>query len=146
MVITVKNNTNSRIIFKKIKLTVAKFIDYFYSRKLNINKKYNKSNLEVSIVFVGAGLMKKLNSRYRRINKATDVLSFSGDNNFIGEILINYARIKIQAKKYNHTLNQELVFILIHGLLHLLGYDDKTTKGRQKMEKISNDFLKYSRI
>ncbi|OIO06543.1 rRNA maturation RNase YbeY [Candidatus Falkowbacteria bacterium CG1_02_37_44] len=146
MVITVKNNTNSRIIFKKIKLTVAKFIDYFYSRKLNINKKYNKSNLEVSIVFVGAGLMKKLNSRYRRINKATDVLSFSGDNNFIGEILINYARIKIQAKKYKHTLNQELVFILIHGLLHLLGYDDKTTKGRQKMEKISNDFLKYSRI
>ena len=91
---------------------------------------------------VGDKTIRKLNKIYRHKDKTTDILSFDGEDDFLGEIIINYAQIKRQAKKFNNTVKKELMFILAHGLLHLIGYDDKDEKGRLKMEKLGNEFIK----
>ena len=129
--VEINNKTKSKINLSLVKKTVNKFL-----RKHKLSKK------EVSVAFVGEARMQELNKRYRKKDKVTDVLSFSGENSFLGEIIINYPQIKQQAKKFNNKSDQELVFILVHGLLHLIGYDDKTETGRKKMEKLGKDFIK----
>jgi probable rRNA maturation factor len=128
--VEINNKTKNKINLGLIKKATEKFL------KLN-----RKKNYDVSIAFVGDSVMRKLNKAYRGKDKATDVLSFAGENNFLGEIIIDYAQIKRQAKAYKNSVQQELVFILIHGLLHLLGYNDKTEKGRNEMERIDKEFV-----
>ncbi|MBU4347150.1 rRNA maturation RNase YbeY, partial [Patescibacteria group bacterium] len=60
---------------------------------------------------------------------------------FLGEVIIDYAQIKRQAREFGSGVNDELVFILVHGLLHLLGYDDKTEKGAKEMERLGEKFI-----
>ena len=106
---------------------------------LNYNFKYFKVKKgEVSIAFIGDAKMRKLNKIYRGCDKTTDILSFSEEENktYLGEVLINYNQIKRQAKKYSSSIKEELLFILVHGLLHLLGYEDDTEKGREKMKDL----------
>ena len=110
---------------------------------------------ELSVAFVSGAEMKKLNRLYRGIDKTTDVLSFAplnnaegnltgqaGEGDLLGELVLDYAQIKRQAKSYGNSAKQELVFVLVHGLLHLLGYDDKTQAGRLKMIKLGEEFIK----
>lgn len=127
--IEINNKTRSGIDLESVKKVAEKFL-----RTYKINK-------DISIAFVGDEVVKKLNHQYRKINKTTDILSFEGDDNFLGELIINYAQIKRQAKKFNNNIKQELIFILVHGLLHLAGYEDKTEKGRLEMEKLGQEFL-----
>lgn len=101
----------------------------------------NKEKREVSIVFVGDKKMRDLNRNYRHKDKVTDILSFEGDKNFFGEIIIDYVQIKRQSKLFSKSVNDELIFILIHGLLHLQGYDDETEKGRLLMEKLGEELV-----
>jgi len=101
-----------------------------------------KEKRDVSIVFVGDVRMQALNKAYRHKDKVTDILSFDGDRDLFGEIIIDYAQIKRQAKIFSKSVKDELVFILIHGLLHLQGYDDKTEKGRLEMEKLGEKYVK----
>lgn len=102
----------------------------------------NNEKRDVSIVFVGDRRIRNLNKFYRQKDKVTDILSFDGDRDFFGEIIIDYAQIKRQSKIFSKSVKDELVFILIHGLLHLQGYDDKTEKGRLEMEKLGEEFVK----
>lgn len=87
----------------------------------------------LSIVLVGEGRIKALNKKYRGKNKVTDVLSFD-----YGEIFICVPQAKKQAKKIGHSIKKELGILLIHGILHLVGYDDKTEKAKDKMFKKQN--------
>jgi probable rRNA maturation factor len=109
-------------------------------------KKFKLTKSSVSLAFVKASEMKKLNRTYRGYNKTTDVLSFSGDDDFLGEIIFDYEQIKKQAKEIGHSAKKELLFIAIHGLLHLIGRNDETEKDRLAMvaegEKILEDFDK----
>jgi len=107
---------------------------------------YKKKNKEVSIGFVGDQVMKKLNFQYRGKDNPTDVLSFVGEDNDLGEILINFQQIKRQAKKFGNTDEQELIFILVHGLLHLMGYDDETEKDRLAMIKLGEEVIKNLKL
>lgn len=102
----------------------------------------NVDRVELSIAFVGDKIIRDLNKVYRGIDKTTDILTFSGEDKFLGEVIIDYAQIKRQAKKFNNSIKKELIFILVHGLLHLLGYDDKTEKGRLEMEEMGEEFIK----
>jgi probable rRNA maturation factor len=85
----------------------------------------------VSILFVGDTAMRSLNRRYRGKNTTTDVLSFSfGEGNyshiqphFLGDIVVSVPRAARQARAAGHTVAREIDILLIHGLLHLLGYD-----------------------
>ena len=93
-----------------------------------------------SIVFIDDEKMHELNKTYRGIDRTTDVLSFAFEDNNklcynirqLGEIFVSIPRMQQQAKEYGHSEVRELSFLVVHGLLHLLGYDH--TKG-EKEEK-----------
>jgi probable rRNA maturation factor len=90
----------------------------------------------ISVVFCSDSAIRKLNARYRHIDRATDVLSFTmGDNDLLGEICISLQRAAIQARRYRVTYQEEVVRLFIHGFYHLLGYDHKTDRGCKEMEK-----------
>ena len=129
--IEISNRSRSIINEKKIKKVIELFLDY-----------KRKSKLDVSIAFVGDKKIQKFNNEYRGINKTTDILSFSGEENLLGELIINYSQIKRQAKKFKNTINQELVFILVHGLLHLMGDNDDTDIKRKNMIKRGEEIIK----
>jgi len=103
---------------------------------------YKIKSKELSLAFVGDAEIKKINLTYRGINKATDVLSFDGEGDSFGEIIIDYNQIKRQAGEFKNSAEKELIFILVHGLLHLAGYDDKIERQRKKMIKLGEEFIK----
>ena len=97
-------------------------------------------NPEISILLLDNSQIRDLNREYRKKDKPTDVLSFpmrdeSSDNvqpQLLGDIVISVETAEKQARQRNHSLYRELCFLLIHGTLHLLGYDHETSK---KVEK-----------
>ena len=106
-------------------------------------KKLGVKNVYVEIYLIGSGEMKKLNKTYRGKDKATNVLAFESDNSFphpftrlspLGEVYL--APDYIQEKKEN------LGFMLVHGLLHLLGYDHLEKRDRMKMEKLEKSLCR----
>lgn len=86
---------------------------------------------EVSVLFIGDRAMRTLNRRYRGKDSATDVLSFSfreGEHrqiqpHFLGDIVISVPAAARQARAAGHAVGREIEILLVHGLLHLLGYD-----------------------
>ena len=84
---------------------------------------------ELSIVLVGPARIRDLNKKYRRKNKATDVLSFQYDDS--GEVVICLSVLKKNAKKFKSTFKKELARVLIHGILHILGYSHITMKNKE---------------
>jgi probable rRNA maturation factor len=80
--------------------------------------------------------IRKLNREYRGKDKATDVLSFPlGDPDLLGEVYISLQRAKVQARAYGLTYEEELKRLLVHGLLHLMGYDHIKKADRLTMEE-----------
>jgi len=123
------NNLTASSIDKKFLKGVAK----------TVLKGENKKETMLSVVLVGEGRMKELNKKYRGKNKATDILSFGEGLN---EIVICYSEVKKNAKRYNSTFKKELTQVLIHGILHLLGYEHgKSEKEAKKMEKKQEYYL-----
>jgi len=93
------------------------------------------TNQSVVIVLCSDYTIRRLNRQYRKKDKATDVLSFPfGDDDLLGEIYISLQRAKIQAKRYGSTYDEELKRLLVHGLLHLMGYDHIKKADREAME------------
>ena len=84
-------------------------------------------------MLVTDGVMRRYNRDYRGFDKATDVLSFSGDDGYLGDILISSETAYNQARK-SRTLSFETNVhrLLLHGLLHLMGYDHETDDGEMK--------------
>jgi len=83
---------------------------------------------EISLVLVCDARMKSLNKKYRKRNKVTDVLAFD-----YGEIIICLPQARRQAKELGHSLKDELKILLIHGILHLAGFNDETKASYKKM-------------
>jgi probable rRNA maturation factor len=92
---------------------------------------------EVSIAFVDDAAMRALNRVYRRKDKTTDVLTFEGididsddvGDHSLGEIVISIPQAKRQARAERHSLATEVRYLLLHGLIHALGYDHETDDG-----------------
>jgi len=88
-----------------------------------------QDHAELSVALIGNGEMRKLNARYRRKNYPTDVLSFPtaqgmpGGVLLLGDVIISVDKAKEQAKERGRSLDEEMTTLLIHGVLHLLGYD-----------------------
>jgi probable rRNA maturation factor len=86
--------------------------------------------------------MKKLNNKFRKKNKSTDVLSFPNNSNFyIGDIAISFEIINKKSKIKN--FNFEFDKTWIHGYLHLVGYDHKKNKDYEKMRRKEKLILNY---
>jgi probable rRNA maturation factor len=116
-------------------------------RNLNI-----QNNIEMGIVITDDAQIKELNRNYRNINNSTDVLSFHMNFNedkelsadfisppdhikHIGEVIISYETAVRQAKQNSITVKDELSFLLVHGILHLMNYDHMEEHDREIMEE-----------
>lgn len=87
-------------------------------------RRVSKKKWTVSISFVSRSEMKKLNRKYRKKNKPTDVLSFSmKEGKLLGDVVICPSIAKANAVKYGSTFRSEIARLVVHGLLHLLGFD-----------------------
>uniref|UniRef100_A0A7C4ELI2 Endoribonuclease YbeY n=1 Tax=Thermodesulfovibrio aggregans TaxID=86166 RepID=A0A7C4ELI2_9BACT len=104
--------------------------------------------LSISIVLIGNEKMKELNFKYRNMKTTTDVLSFTYEELyenefFLGEIFINPGLAKSRAIQNGLTLYHEINRVLVHGILHLLGYDhEKSVYHARKMQRLEEDILK----
>ena len=122
------------------------------------------SKLIITITFTTPEEIRKINKKYRKIDKATDVLSFPmfekeeldekiKNKDFLyedvlGDVIISIDKVREQAEEYGHSFERELSYMLVHGFYHLMGYDhieeeDKKIM-RPKEEKILNE-LKITR-
>ncbi|MFW6381983.1 MAG: rRNA maturation RNase YbeY [Bacillota bacterium] len=97
---------------------------------------------EVSITFVDNQKIKELNKTYRDKDEVTDVLSFPIDEELLGEIIISLPRAIEQAEDYGHSLRREVAFLMVHGLLHILGYNHKTDADKTEMRQAEEKFLR----
>ncbi len=94
----------------------------------------NCSQKELSLVFFGEKKARELNKSYRKLDYATDVLSFEGDGvDHLGELVLCSRVISKQAKEHRLSVQQEVLYLFIHGVLHLLGYNHEHG-GRQAKE------------
>lgn len=126
------NETQQKIPKLTAKIT-ADILDYFKTKKVRSLKKL-KQKTEITLVFLSEAQMKKINNSFRKKNKATDILSFtSGDPQSLGELLLCLSVLKKQAKLQKHSFERELQYMLIHGVLHLLGYDHEESKSEEKL-------------
>jgi len=86
-----------------------------------------------SVVFVTDDMMRRFNRDYRGFDKPTDVLSFRGDGKYLGDILISSETAYNQSRKSSTlTFETSVRRLILHGLLHLLGYDHETDNGQMR--------------
>lgn len=97
-----------------------------------------EDHCEVSVTLCTAERIQELNRDFRGIDRVTDVLSFpmfDEDEDFeilpLGDIVINMSRADEQAKEYGHSFERELAFLVVHSMLHLLGYDHEEGKAAE---------------
>ena len=96
----------------------------------------------VTIVFVSDTAIRRLNRQFRKKDYATDVLSFPNeaepfeDKTSLGEIVISVDRAGVQAKENRLTLQNEIEQLILHGLLHLCGYDHETDNGEMNRREL----------
>jgi probable rRNA maturation factor len=87
----------------------------------------------VSVVFITDEVMRRYNRDYRGYDKPTDVLSFSGEQRYLGDILISADTAYNQARKSKTlTFEKNIQRLILHGFLHLLGYDHETDEGQMR--------------
>lgn len=103
-----------------------------------------RNTTEISITFIDDAYMRELNKHYRGLNKTTDVLSFPQSGPYkdaLGDIAISVPTAGRNAIRYSVTLTEEIGRLLVHGTLHLLGYDHKTKTEREKMRAKEREVL-----
>lgn len=136
------NQTRQKISIKGI-FSLLEKADHFLQKEKKI-KKGRQISLELTLV--NAAAMKKINRIFRGKNKPTDVISLSYfekemSDDFAGEIFICVPFAENQAKERGHSLNVELEFLFIHGLLHIFGYDHILPAERKIMERTAIKIL-----
>jgi probable rRNA maturation factor len=106
---------------------------------------------DLSIIISDDNKLRSLNKTYRHINEATDVLSFSNEyldletgNKYLGDIFISYPRAKEEAEIGGHRADQELELLIVHGLLHLMGYDHAEKLAKAEMWDLQKQILEGS--
>ena len=110
---------------------------------LSHDLKFKIKSLEIS--FVDSTIIKEVNRDYLKHNYSTDIITFnySIEENIIdGEIIISLNDVKNNSIRYEISLKQELLRVIIHGLLHLLGYDDVEKTERRRMKVKENFYVK----
>lgn len=128
------NNSSGGRIKKEFFSTVAK----------KILSGENKRTKTLSLAFVKKEEIKKINRKFRKKNKPTDVLSFelSAEGGYLGEIVICPEVVRKNAERYGIPVKKEMVKVFIHGILHLLGHDhEKSEKQAKAMEEKENFYL-----
>ena len=122
--------------FANIRKTKAWLKDVF--------KTENKRLRELNYIFCSDGFLAGVNLQYLHHNTLTDIITFdtSEDVRFIaGEIFISLDRVKENALKFRASFEEELHRVMVHGVLHLVGYSDKTSQQKKIMRKKEDAYL-----
>ena len=110
-------------------------------------KKFKNSKPHINFILSDDKFLKKLNTFFLNKKKETNVLSFPNENffkkneNFLGEIFLSYESCKKEAKKFNIEDKDRVGHLIVHGTLHLFGYDHKTRIDEKKMIDIESRIL-----
>ncbi|MCL6487846.1 MAG: rRNA maturation RNase YbeY [Alicyclobacillus mali] len=107
---------------------------------------------EVSVLLVDDGAIHELNRTYRQVDRPTDVLSFPMNEGvaladpddvdpILGDIVVSVDRARDQAGAYGHSLAREMAFLLVHGFLHLNGFDHEDEAGEREMFGLQEEIL-----
>ena len=103
---------------------------------------------DLSVVITDDLGIQKLNQEFRKIDKPTDVLAFPSEEvdpdtgrQYLGDIIISIQRAQAQAASGNHSLEDELQLLVVHGVLHLVGYDHGGTSEKARMDFLQNQIL-----
>ncbi len=153
-----------QINFEKVNLCSRKLITKIYQTAM-IETQNNLDGSVVTVTFADEKRIKELNEQYRKVNRATDVLSFpmldivyphklneyenekSPDNTlYLGDVVICPKIAKKQAKEYGHSKKREIGFLALHGLLHLLGYDHIEKEDEKIMNETAEEILSKLKI
>lgn len=102
-------------------------------------------NSSITLRIVGDRRMRQLNQRYRTVPEVTDVLSFGYDRS-TADIVICYPQAQRQAKAKQHPLRRECAWLVIHGMLHWLGYDHEAAADAKVMRPLEQDILRYGQF
>lgn len=127
-------------------------IDKSFVRKVvkHTLKKMKAEKSEVNIIFVGLEEIHEINKTYRNVDRPTDVISFALEDTedvtvyeerVLGDIYICLDKVHEQAKEYGHTEIREMAFLIVHGLLHLLGYDHMIKEEEKIMFGLQEEIL-----
>ena len=122
-------------------------VKYLRKKKLwlnSISKNEGKEIESLSFLFVDDEEILKYNKKYLQHESYTDVITFdsSVDKRIAGDIIISLERVKDNAKFYQVSYNYELQRVMVHGLLHLLGYNDKNKEEKIIIRKKENYYLR----
>ncbi len=139
MNLEINNLTDEKINEKDIKLVVDA-----------TSKRLDVKDAIVSINLIDNKRIHEINKAYRGVDRETDVISFAFledetdpdmDIENLGEIYISLEKAHSQALEYGHSFKRELCFLVVHGLLHLLGYDHMTEKEEKEMFSLQEEIL-----
>ena len=130
-----------------LKKIIEKILSSIFSSRATI--------FEISILLTGAKNMKNLNKKFRKINKDTDVLSFPAEEKnffkkglkskkkvYLGDIALSYQYIESITKKQNTSFDDYFKKMLVHGILHLMGYEHDSFKKYKKMNLLEQKIIR----
>lgn len=133
MKVNIVNEPEKLLSAPQLKKLVQRICRYFAVKKIR-NRQMLLKKKELTVVFLSRAEMKTINYQFRKKNKPTDILSFaSGDPESLGELLLCLPVLEEQAKRQQHSLQHETAYMLIHGILHLLGYDHELSKAEEQL-------------
>lgn len=135
---------SSRLRGRRVRLSIVQ------SLAARVLKAAGAARASLSLLLVGDGTMRRLNCRYRRKDRTTDVLAFPMrhlrtrvtrhaspvTSSLLGDVVISVPQAARQAKRAGHTLDREITVLMIHGMLHLLGYDhERSAREARRMQR-----------
>lgn len=133
--------------FMEVKEKNMKAIEKAISTTIEVEKA--KGNFEVSVSFVTNKEIRELNKNYRNVDSETDVLSFPMDDEedpegviMLGDVILSTEKIIEQAEYYGHSLEREMIYLTVHSMLHLLGYDHMTDDEKEEMRNREKEVMK----
>jgi probable rRNA maturation factor len=116
---------------------------------------HGRAGSDVTVIFAADGFLHELNLTYRRVDRPTDVLAFAMDEAFpvgrgvpedlepvLGDVVISTDRAAVQARRMKRTVDHEILKLVSHGVLHLLGYDHERAGDRREMRRLENRYAR----
>lgn len=136
----VKNNNKALPVSKKFLKT---FVDFLEENLVKRGDLAPNSKKNLIIAFVSPEDIQSLNKKFLKKDKLTDILSFSPvDENSVGELILCAEKIQTQAKAHDLTVEEETAYLVLHGFLHLLGYQhEKGGSSAVKMYKLQDEIF-----
>jgi len=137
--VTIHNDFDDKLIINK---------DAICKLSTEVFKREKFNNSQIDIILTDKKFLNSLKKKYFNMDVFTDVMAFNlgDDKNIDGEIYISIDDVLENSKLFSKTFNDEFKRIIIHGILHLCGYDDKTKEEKENMTLLEEKYLLLSNI